>query len=144
MIDTIIYTPSKKIFEGKIKEMYIPTPNGEIGIFPNYEPFIYSISLGELSFIDEKGEKHILAVTEGFLRVFFNKMYLSIVSGIYPHDIDIDKIEREQKEIEEYLKKEQSKHETSRMKSRLSVIKLHIATHNKHKQNYKERNSRLV
>ncbi|MCL4393110.1 ATP synthase F1 subunit epsilon [Patescibacteria group bacterium] len=135
MIDIIITTPTEKIFEGKIKEIYIPTSNGDVGVFHDHSPMISSIHLGELHFIDSNNKKHILIVSEGLAQIKFNKMYISVISGTYPHEINPDVLEAEIKELEKIIEEEKkNKIEVSKIHTRIiNTKKYHIASYHKHR-----------
>lgn len=135
MIHLTITTPDSKTFEGEIKEIYIPTSNGDIGIFPDHSPMISTIQLGEIHFIDAKDNKHLIIVSEGLSQIKFNVMHISVISSTYLHEIDPKKIEEEIKELETIIEEEKKhKSEVSRIHTRIiNVKKYHISSYHKHK-----------
>ena len=135
MINLKITDLQSKIFEGKVKEIYIPTSNGEIGIFEDHSPMISSIHLGELHFIDSNDKKHVLIVSEGLAEIKFNNMHISVISGTYPHEIDPQKLEEEIKKLEKIIEEEKKhKSEVSSIHTRIiNTKKYHISSYHKHK-----------
>ena len=87
-----IYSPQKEIFTGKIKEIYVPTLEGDYGIYEGHSPIFLALSLGEINFTDDNNKKTVLAISDGLLRIDNNIIFIEVISGIYPHEIDIDKI----------------------------------------------------
>ena len=127
-----IYTPQKEIFIGKIKEIYVPTKEGDYGIFEDHSPFFLAISLGEINFTDINDKKTVLAVSEGLLRVENNIIFIEVISGMYPHEIDINKILKEKEALEIKLKQIKEKNKSKRILSNLRIYSLHISTYNKY------------
>ncbi len=129
-----ILSPIKEIFKGEVKDVYVPTINGEYGIYPDHSPMILNLSLGELSFTDNNNKKNIMAISEGMLRTSLNETIINVISGVFLHEIDIEKIEKEKEKLEEQLKTLENIKETRRIKSHIKLYSLHLSTYHKHRK----------
>ncbi len=127
-----IYSPQKEIFTGKIKEIYVPTLEGDYGIYEGHSPIFLALSLGEINFTDDNNKKTVLAISDGLLRIDNNIIFIEVISGIYPHEIDIDKIIKEKEALELKLKQVKETSKIKRMQSTLKIHSLHISTYNKY------------
>lgn len=58
-----ILTPEKKIFEGEVNVVTLPTRLGYISILSNHSPLVSAISPGEITIKTKEGEK--LFINEG-------------------------------------------------------------------------------
>lgn len=87
MLNLEIVTPEKKVFEGSVDSVTVPTANGEIGIFPNHAPLISSLKPGILT-LTVKGSGEKMVVSGGFVEVSANKV--SVIAGIAEASDEID------------------------------------------------------
>ena len=127
-----ILSPKKDIFSGKIKEVYVPTDNGEYGIFENHSPMILNLSMGEIKFIEENGKERVVVISEGIVDIKLNDVNINVLTGLYPNEIDIDKLEKEKAKLEEKLKDLKNQKESKKITSTLKLHSLHISSYNKH------------
>lgn len=69
MLKFKIATPEKVVYENaEVKQVTIPTMDGEITVLPNHIPLVSVLKAGELHIVDSFGE-HPIAVAGGFLEV---------------------------------------------------------------------------
>lgn len=89
MLKLEIVTPEKKVFEGSVDSVTVPTARGEIGIFPNHAPLISSLKPGILT-LTAKGTGEKMVVAGGFVEVSSNTV--SIIADIAESadEIDVD------------------------------------------------------
>ena len=134
-MELIIYSPQKEIFTGKVKEIYVPTKEGDYGIFDDHSPMFLALSLGEISFTDINNKTTIIAISDGMLRIENNVITVEVISGLSIHDIDIKKVTEEKEALESKLKLVKEKGKVERIKSNIRLSSLHISTYNKHMKN---------
>jgi ATP synthase F1 epsilon subunit len=130
-----IYSPQKEIFIGKVKEIYVPTNEGDYGIFDDHSPMFLALSLGEISFTDTNNKTTVLAISEGLLRIENNIITIEVISGLSIHDIDINKVTKEKEALEAKLKLMKEKDSIKRIQSKIKLHSLHISTYNKYIKN---------
>lgn len=87
MLKLEIVTPEKKVFEGTVDSVTVPTANGEIGIFPNHAPLISSLKPGILT-VASKGSAEKMVVSGGFVEVSTNKV--SVIADVAETSEEID------------------------------------------------------
>lgn len=63
-----IYSSSKKVFEGEVNEISVPTPGGQISILPNHENLISLLELGEAK-VTINGNVDNFVLNGGFITV---------------------------------------------------------------------------
>lgn len=89
MLKLEIVTPEKKVFEGEVESVTVPTANGEIGIFPNHAPLISSLKPGILSHNAKSGGQKMV-VSGGFVEVSGNKVSVIADLAETAEEIDVD------------------------------------------------------
>jgi F-type H+-transporting ATPase subunit epsilon len=87
MLKLEIVTPEKKVFEGSVESVTVPTANGEIGIFPNHAPLISSLKPGILTVVEKTGAEKMV-VAGGFVEV--NSNTVSVIADIAESSEEID------------------------------------------------------
>ncbi len=132
MIDLQVISPDRILFEGKARQVYIPTASGDIGVLPDFSPSIFSILNGEVHITDDNGKEHIVIVSEGISNISFNKMTVNVITGIFVHEIDIDKVQKDKELMEKRILEDISEKESARLKSRIVTANLHISSHKKY------------
>lgn len=77
-VSLVLLSPFGVIYEGEVKEVYIPASNGPIGILPRHTPFIGNITSrgGVLHFVDLSNKEHFFAVKNGAIEVKSDKTIL--------------------------------------------------------------------
>lgn len=99
-----IATPEKVIYENEIKQVSIPTMDGEITVLPNHVPLVSVLKAGEMKIVDKEGEQ-ILAVSGGFLEVRGqNEIVILTDNAERATEIDIDRAEQARLRAEEMMK----------------------------------------
>ncbi|MBD3311712.1 MAG: ATP synthase F1 subunit epsilon [Candidatus Magasanikbacteria bacterium] len=105
MIKFKIATPERIIYEDEVKQVSIPTINGEITVLPNHIPLVSVLKAGELRIEDKEGE-HPIAIAGGFLEVRGNNELIILADNAErAEEIDIERAkearERAIKQMEE-------------------------------------------
>ena len=70
-----ILTPEKKVFEGEVESVNIPTPLGFITVLSNHASLVSSISQGKIRIKTKEGENSFLT-TGGLIEVSNSKAVL--------------------------------------------------------------------
>lgn len=75
----IILSPDKKIYEGRIKSLIVPSELGYLGILANHAPLITNLAPGKITIRNPSDEITVLhAKGKGFLEVFKNNATLLV------------------------------------------------------------------
>ncbi len=91
MIHLYIATPEKKIFEGSVEKVTLPSSNGVISILSGHEPIMSTIDSGEIRF-NHDGEEEIFAAYNGVINIENNKGQTR-VSVLLEHNENIKSID---------------------------------------------------
>jgi len=105
LLDFELTTPERVAVRAKIRQVSIPTTEGEITVLPDHLPLVAPIRAGELRLVDEKGEEIILAVSGGFVTVHpGNRLAILADTAERAEELDFKLIEEAVKRAEEVLK----------------------------------------
>ncbi|OPZ33396.1 MAG: ATP synthase epsilon chain [Tenericutes bacterium ADurb.BinA155] len=66
-------TPKGIFFDKNVEEAYIPTPNGPLGIFPNYTRARFALAPSGVLKVKESGKEKYYAIFGGVVRVDSNQ-----------------------------------------------------------------------
>ncbi|GMX58843.1 MAG: hypothetical protein MCSN_4970 [Candidatus Microsyncoccus archaeolyticus] len=70
-----ILTPEKKVFDGEVEAINVPTPLGFITVLPNHASLLSAVSKGKIKIKTQNQEKTIYSYG-GVIEVFKNKTVL--------------------------------------------------------------------
>ncbi|VVM05113.1 F-type H+-transporting ATPase subunit epsilon [Methylacidimicrobium cyclopophantes] len=86
-----IVTPEGVRLAQDVDMVTLPGQEGEMGVFPNHEPLITRIVPGEL-ILQSGGERKVLAVGEGFVRISAERVTLLSDMALYEEEIEEAKV----------------------------------------------------
>jgi len=92
MADTLqlrIVTPTRLLFDERVREVTAPGTLGEFGVLPNHITFLTSLEIGTLRYRTD-GEPQRIAIRGGFAEVADNIMTVLAEDAAFPEDIDPD------------------------------------------------------
>ena len=105
LLDFELTTPERVAVRAKIRQVSIPTTEGEITVLPDHLPLVAPIRAGELRLVDEKGDEIILAVSGGFVTVHpDNRLAILADTAERAEELDLKLIEEAVKRAEDVLK----------------------------------------
>lgn len=87
MLKLEIVTPEKKVFEGMVDSVTVPTAKGEIGILPSHAPLISYLKPGILT-LSSKGGGEKMVVSGGFVEV--NSNTVSVIADVAETADEVD------------------------------------------------------
>lgn len=104
LLDFELTTPERVAVRAKIRQVSIPTTEGEITVLPDHLPLVAPIQAGELRVVDEKGEEMLLAVSGGFVTVHpGNRLAILADTAERAEELDFKIIEEAMKRAEQVL-----------------------------------------
>jgi F-type H+-transporting ATPase subunit epsilon len=104
LLDFELTTPERVAVRAKIRQVSIPTTEGEITVLPDHLPLVAPIQAGELRVVDEKGEEMLLAVSGGFVTVHpGNRLAILADTAERAEELDFKVIEEAMKRAEQVL-----------------------------------------
>jgi F-type H+-transporting ATPase subunit epsilon len=112
-----IVTPSKAVVSEDVKIVMAPGSLGEFGVLPGHTPFLTSIKVGTVKYIDESGKERFVFVSGGFAEALPSKVTILAESAEHRRDIDVDRAGASLKRAEERLAAYRAKKRGSRFRS---------------------------
>jgi F-type H+-transporting ATPase subunit epsilon len=97
-----IVTPSRRLIEADVPEVYLPGATGEIGLLPEHAPLVSTVSPGIVRFREKGGDRR-LAVRSGFVHVLANKVILLADEAVLPEEVKRAEVEKRRAEVEAKL-----------------------------------------
>ncbi len=91
LIHLKVITPEKIFFDGKIKQITLPTSLGQITILPKHIPLISLVNEGNISFIREDNIEESFVISGGFVEVTWKKVLLLIDTAEYIDEVKLRK-----------------------------------------------------
>ena len=80
-MNILVLTPEREIFKGKVSSVKVPGISGQFEILNNHAPIVAALGEGDVSILDDKGEKKIFRIKKGFIEVLKNEMS-RLVQGV--------------------------------------------------------------
>ena len=99
-----IVTPERIVLKEMIKQITLPTKNGEITVLPNHIPLIATIQHGVITIKKKDDSPEVLSVSGGFVEVLNNKVVILADTAEMAEEIDIDRAEDARRRAEELMK----------------------------------------
>lgn len=104
LIDFELTTPERVAVRAKIRQVSIPTTEGEITVLPDHLPLVAPIQAGELRLVDENGDEMLLAVSGGFVTMHpGNRLAILADTAERAEELDFKAIEEAVKRAEQVL-----------------------------------------
>lgn len=69
LLDFELTTPERIAVQAKVRQVSVPTTEGEITVLPGHVPLVAPVAAGELRLLGEDGKEVLLAVSGGFVTV---------------------------------------------------------------------------
>ena len=123
-----ILTPTKKVFEGEVDILNVPTPNGYLGILPHHYPLLSMISIGRL-YYRKKKDLVEYAISGGVLTVEKDVVYILAEAIERKDEIDVIRAAQAKKRAEERLSHKDEKLDVARAEAALAraLTRLEVA-----------------
>ena len=99
-----IVTPEKRVYSQPVDRVKLPCSEGDMEVLPGHVPLITTINAGEVR-AQKDGQTEQLAVDNGFVEVFGDKVSILTGAAIDIEDIDHEAVDKAQKRAEEALAK---------------------------------------
>lgn len=110
MLDNIIkfeiVTPERLVLSEDIKQITVPTKDGEITILPHHIPLIASLKPGVLDVRRVNDEIEYISISGGFIEVLKDKVVILADTAERAEEIDLARAEEAQRRAEELMKQE--------------------------------------
>lgn len=99
-----ITTPERVVFKEEVKQITVPTRQGEITILPQHIPLVSILEPGVIELVKSDNSRHVLAVSGGFIEVLKDKVVVLADTAERGEEIDAEKAEAARAEAEKSMK----------------------------------------
>lgn len=106
MADTFtleIATPERLLSSEQASEAQIPIKDGYIGVLPGHAALLSALGVGVLSYTNQGGEKHSMAIRGGFLEILDNHVRVLSDRAERGHEVDVAKAETDLKTAQDNM-----------------------------------------
>ena len=86
-------TPEKHIMKEYVKQVTVPTQEGDVTILPKHTPLVSNLRSGVLELLKENDEREVAFVSGGFLEVLRDKVVVLADVAERAEEIDELKVE---------------------------------------------------
>lgn len=100
-----IVTPERMVLEENIRQVSVPTKDGEITVLPEHIPLVAGLLPGVVEIKTEKGETEIMAISGGFIEVQKDKVVILADTAERGHEIDLARAEEARRRAEDLKEK---------------------------------------
>lgn len=83
--------PDYRVYEGKVAGLVAPGSEGYLGVLARHAPMVVELTAGELTVVDEKGERTWFAVSGGFLEVGWQEVTVVVDAAETWGEIDMER-----------------------------------------------------
>ncbi len=127
-----IVTPAKAVVSEDVKIVMAPGSLGEFGILPGHTPFLTSLKVGTVKYVDEGGKERFIFISGGFAEALPDKVTILAESAERRRDIDVDRASAAVRRAEERLaayraKKEEIDFVRARAALERAIARLNLA-----------------
>ena len=106
-----IIASDKDFYHGRGSSLVLPTLDGEFAILAHHSDMMIAVVPGEMRFVTEDGENHVVVVGGGFAQVINNRVTVLTASVEKPEEIDLKRAKEAEERAEEQLRQKQSMQE---------------------------------
>lgn len=98
-----IVTPQKQAFADDVESVFVPTPNGEIGILPHHIPLVTALVEGEIK-VSAKGKESFFAIGGGFMQVTKKSVIILVSRAVHADELNEVDIKKAQETAKQDIK----------------------------------------
>lgn len=130
-----VVTPEQLVYEDEVEEVYLPTPDGEIGILPHHLNLMSQIKAGELR-IKKSGKTSYLAVGSGVLQMVDNTLSVLTDQALEESEINEKEAQEARQRAQDALEQTQTDEEyavaLANLEKALAQLKVKRRIHSPH------------
>lgn len=93
------------VFEGDARSLSLPTTEGSVGVLAHHSNIIMAVVPGEAVYQPASGDKEVVIVSDGLLKVENGEVMVLVDTAEKPEDIDEARARRAEEQAREDLKR---------------------------------------
>ena len=98
-----IVTPQRLAYSQMVDSVYVPTPNGMIGVLPRHEALFTSLAEGEIK-VEARGKDMFLAIGGGFMEVTPAGVSILVSRSVHADELNEAEIKKAHELAKDVLK----------------------------------------
>ena len=122
-MNLLIASSTGKHIETKVKEIYIETDDGDLGILPGHQPEFYSVGAGFVKFKDSEGSEVTKILFKGFVQIEPDIVRIGVEDVYEPREINVEEVGKKIAELKEKLSSLSEEEEEARYKLESEIAK---------------------
>lgn len=100
-----IVTPERIVLEQQIRQITVPTRDGEITVLPDHIPLVAGLKPGVIDIRKEDGKPELISLSGGFIEVSRDRIVILADTAERAQEIDVERAEEGRRRAEEMKKK---------------------------------------
>lgn len=101
-----VVTPEKSVVSEEAQIVMAPGSLGEFGVLSGHTPFMTSLKVGAIRYVDQGGKERFVFVSGGFAEALPDRVTVLAESAERRRDIDIERAKAAKQRAEERLQRE--------------------------------------
>ena len=122
-MNLLIASSTGKHIETKVKEIYIETDDGDLGVLPGHQPEFYSVGAGFVKFKDSEGSEVTKILFKGFVQIEPDIVRIGVEDVYEPGEINVEEVGKKIAELKEKLSSLSEEEEEARYKLESEIAK---------------------
>jgi F-type H+-transporting ATPase subunit epsilon len=116
-----VVTPDKAVVDEEAQIVMPPGSLGEFGVLIGHTPFLTTLKIGSIRYVDAAGKEQFVFVNGGFAEALPNKVTVLAESAEKRDDIDVERAKASLKRAQERLEDEARKEEIDFIRAKASL-----------------------
>jgi len=116
-----VVTPEKAVVNEEAQIVMAPGNLGEFGVLTGHTPFLTTLKVGAVKFVDAQGGEHFVFVSGGFAEALPDRVTILAESAERRKDIDIDRAKDALERAEKRLAEDRAKADVDFVRARLAL-----------------------
>jgi len=127
LLDVVVVSPARPVYEGRAKHLSVMARNGSIGIWPRHTDLVSALGVGGLTIAAADGSTVRFAIAGGFLKVGGSRVTILIDKAAKAEEIDRPALDKELGETQAALQHPKSDAEFASLLDHRAWIKAQMA-----------------
>ena len=99
-----IVTPEKVVLKAEVKQITLPTKQGEITVLPGHIPLVATLQPGVIEIKKSDSDIEVISVSGGFIEVLRDKVVILADTAERAEEIDVERAEAARARAEQTMK----------------------------------------
>jgi len=116
-----VVTPEKAVVSEEAQIVMAPGSLGEFGVLSGHTPFLTTLKVGSVKFVDAQGSEHYVFISGGFAEALPDRVTILAESAERRRDIDLERAKAALERAEKRIAEDRAKSELDYMRAKLAL-----------------------